>query len=199
MNTATANRGFMAELPGWAARGVVCALPSAVWAWLIGYKQPVHVAAMATGVLTYVMIFSWACARWKGERWVEALQYAPWLKGALAVIGVGAWLGFAPFGMARGNSNLSGWIAGAVGFGSTVMVDMWTGLLAIKAGALVAPMNGAIDSIAPRGNLFIVYGATLLVTLAQGVFVSIQIGVIASMIALWLFLREVKQWSPKYC
>ena len=52
--------------------------------------------------------------------------------------------------------------------GSTVMVDMWAGLLSVRAGSLVAVMDSPAELLTPKGGVPVVFAATLLITLVQG-------------------------------
>jgi len=71
VNAATEDAAWRAELLGWAVRGGACALPSACWAVLAGYRAPIHGVAMAAGVAAYVVVFAAGCHR--GER-----RHSPW-------------------------------------------------------------------------------------------------------------------------
>lgn len=49
---------FRRELAGWAISGVLCALPSAYWALMVGFKEPAELCAMAAGIALCVVLFA---------------------------------------------------------------------------------------------------------------------------------------------
>lgn len=85
--------GISRELPGWALRGILCAAASAFWAAMVGFRQPLEIAGMVTGVAAWVACFAIACA-WLPSRpaplpptSVRALKAAAWCKIGLSVAG----------------------------------------------------------------------------------------------------------------
>ncbi len=80
---------FARELPGWALRGILCALPSAFWAAITEFNQPIEFAAMAVGTVGWIAVFALFSASEVRQandgraRFVRALKMAAWMKAAL--------------------------------------------------------------------------------------------------------------------
>ena len=154
---------FRRELAGWAVRGALCAAPSASWATLSDFRHPREVAAMILVVGLFIAGFAWFSA-WEAmgitfgrERFVRALKMSAWIKAAMVVAMIVAWV---PLG--GGKRYPVAWML--IG-----MPDMWCGVGSLSlVGWLAGVKNmelGRLDS----------FSWTALTTLVQGVLVTLQL------------------------
>jgi hypothetical protein len=151
---------FGRELPVWAARGILCAAPSAFWAVIAEFKHPAEITAMVLGTGLCIAGFAWFSA-WEvmaatpGRRqFVRALKMSAWIKPA-TVIGLGGacallsgmgldaepwFVGMAPdLGCGVGSLALVGWLAGARDLGVGRLDSFaWTALTTLVQGGLVS-------------------------------------------------------------
>lgn len=180
---------FHQEMRGWALRGILCALSSFYWAYVAGFRQPMEILGMVTGVMGWVLIFAWLTsrilpARKIGLRTVEALKRAAWIK--FGVTGAG-WLIFGLIGTLglRGTEHLA--ILG--------MVDMWLGFVALGLGNLLGGFHGE-NHIASLDS----YGWTAFTTFIDGALFAVVIGLLTCLILGWWRLRDnsgmKKELSP---
>lgn len=170
---------FRGELVRWVMPGLLCAAPSAGWAFVAGFNDPVEWAAMAMGVGACVAGFAWGCSReWiratEGRRsFVRTLRRAAWLKAA-ALIGV-----------------VAGWVGGLMGNADPALLpvvmtlpDFLGGMVVLTGTARLAGVKGP-EALAGLDS----FGWTGFTTLGQGVFVTALLVVTAfallGMLQLW--------------
>lgn len=177
MKTLLESDEFRAELPGWALRGILCALNSAGWAVLIGFWAPVEIAGMAAGVAFWTVVFAVLCAgrnqfaSWINPQAVAALKWATWVKIGITAFGwLLFWLGGVLHFEALSQMGMLGMIDTLLGLGSLAIVAFFAGL---KGPEMVA----AADS----------FGLTMVTTMLEGFAMAVVIGGIA--MCLWTVWR----------
>lgn len=175
MKTLLESAEFQGELSGWAVRGVLCALNSAFWAFMLGFQQPAEFAGMAVGVAFWVAVFAVLCAWtpragwWRQPRFGAALKRAALIKIGLTAAG---WLCFAAASQVR--------TSGAEALTMLGMVDMLLGLAALWVVGLACGLSdpsqvAALDS----------FGWTALTTVVEGALMAALIGGIALGVLVW--------------
>jgi hypothetical protein len=172
---------FQAELPGWALRGVVCALMSFYLAIQGGFGNPAEIAGMILGVGFWVAVFTWA-ATWLpanlGSRWArigQALKKAAWIKSGITLL---SWL------LILGLQSSS--LFPAMGPDRVLLVpDMLLGWAALR---LVGWAGGFrhLGKISSQDSC----GWTALTTIVDGALMAVLIGLIALVVLGWWRLRE---------
>jgi len=105
MKASERNRIFSDWLKYWSWRGVLLALPSGLYAGMVGYGNLVTVAGMAAGIGFWLIAYAWGCSSdwfyvrvqwgrfWQRLRWV---MYAKMLMSLVTVMG----FVFQPLGLA---------------------------------------------------------------------------------------------------
>jgi len=164
-----------AELPGWALRGVLCAVSSAGWAALMGFQDPVEIAGMAAGVGFWVLVFAAWCAwrpsvqRWNQSQAVAALKWAAWIKIGITALG---WVMFALGGMTNFEALSQ--------MGMLGMVDTLLGLAALALVSWVTGLKGP-EMVAAADS----FGWTALATVTEGLLMALVIAGLA--LCVWVF------------
>lgn len=177
MKTLLESDAFRAELPGWALRGVLCALSSAGWAALMGFQDPVEIAGMVAGVGFWVLVFAAWCAwrpnvmRWNQSQAVVALKWAAWIKVGLTASG---WAMFALGGAVK--------LEALSQMGMLGMVDTLLGLAALALVSWVAGLKGP-EMVAAADS----FGWTALTTVIEGLLMALVIAGLA--LCVWVFWR----------
>ena len=175
MNAAVDRNRFERELAGWAVRGVLCAVPSAGWAFAAEFNCPAEYAAMTAGTAVWIAAFAGFSA-WEAmqatagrERFMRALKMAAGIKAALLVGVAIAWASAAglktPVGL---------WL------GLGVFPDVWAGLGSVW---LVSQPAGVGESLS-LGQLNS-FGWTLATTLVQGALISVPLVTLALGVLGW--------------
>ncbi|MBP9912226.1 MAG: hypothetical protein KBF26_02345 [Opitutaceae bacterium] len=163
---------------------MLCALPSAYWALMVGFKEPAELCAMAAGIALCVVLFagfsaSDAMRATAGrKKFVRALKMSAWIKCAL-LLGVGlAWVSAAWI-----KTEMVAWFVIGLapdlwaGFGSLSFVGWLSGM---KAG----PELGQLNS----------FGWTLLTALVQGALISGLLVIMALVVlGYWRLLIRFKR------
>lgn len=181
MRTLLESETFQDELPGWALRGVLCALNSAFWAGVMGFQDPAEIAGMAAGVAFWVGAFAGLCAWAPGPmgrklpQLAAALKRAAWIKIGLTAAG---WL------LLAGASALN--MEGAEVMGMFGMIDTLLGMSALWVVSQVGSFPDIIQI--PQVDSF---GWTTLTTIVEGALMAALIGFIAlAMLAWWRVQAE---------
>lgn len=189
MNLKFDDARFGRELPLWALRGVLCAVPSAFWAVLADFKHPAEIAAMIAGTGLCIAGFAWFSAgevmtTTPGrEQFVRALKMSAWLKAA-SLLGVGlTWIAVAVWHAPAG-----------AGLALGVVPDMWAGLGSLS---LVGWLAGVKELGLSQLDSF---GWTLLATLVQGALISAELALLALGVIgwwrVWAWLKPQLMISP---
>lgn len=176
MKTRFDREAFVAELPGWALRGVFCAATSAFWAVMMGFSSAAEIAGMVAGVACWVGIFAGLCVwlpgavNWLNRDAAVALRWAAWIKVGLTAGGWGLFcLGGALNSDPLAQMGMLGTMDTALGMGA-----LWG----------VSFMAGVNDLGLPALDSF---GWTALTTVTEGALMALVIGAIAA--ALWILWR----------
>jgi hypothetical protein len=156
-----------------------------------GFNRPEHFTAMAIGVAVYVTCYTWLSAHpvWGRSTWVRAVGWAAWTKVGLCVLGVVVWMGIVP--LARNASGPS-WLQAVLVtpiYLSTLGIDLFSGIAALKAGNFLATANGGVAAEPFSEGARAGFAGTLLTTLVQGLFVSAQLVVLALLVRGWWWWR----------
>ncbi|MBS0630542.1 MAG: hypothetical protein JSS11_01410 [Verrucomicrobia bacterium] len=171
MKTLLTSPEFRAELPGWALRGVFCALPSGFLAITGSFGSAREITGMVVGLVVWVMIFASRCAwlqryaDWDETPRVTALKRAAWIKVGLSALGL---LGC--------EAEVAGFRALAL-LQVLVFVDVVPGVMAVGMVSAVAATKAGLD-VADTNS----FGWTALITIAEGFLIALMIAVLACLV-----------------
>lgn len=196
MNTEIDREQLTVELTGWAVRGILCAVPSALWAFFGGYRQPRQIAAMVIGVTGYIVLYALLCTILKSsgrpflQKVAAALRQAAWLK--IGWCAVGAVFTFSGVAL---KATLPTYLIPCV---AAVMADLWSGIGSIECTRWLGRLGGH-DFGGPVNSLL----WTGVTTVLQGMFVSVEIFALTTVLLAWQWAKvrfvifRRPHWAPE--
>jgi len=189
MKTLLSQENFGQELRGWAWRVILCALPSAVWAWKLEFNHPLEVAAILSVVGAFIMAFA------MGSTWMTNRASLGWSRFQRALkmaagIKIGTLVGVAVFWTIG-----VGWVPKLLG--SLVLLiwpDLLMGLCSVELVGFLRGMRESTDLARLDSFAF-----TGLITLLQGAFIGVLLGLFALLVlgvqGVWRWTKR-RQFSP---